>query len=412
MGAAGSRRVAMAFPAVVSSSLPSALRHWSSFEGLARGRRLAVFLDYDGTLSHIVPEPDKAFMTEDMRSVVRRIARRCPCAIISGRGRGKVFDFVRLEELYYAGSHGMDIKGPNRRPPAGEAQEGAAEGDATKGSSGGGAAGGTEHSPGDSGQRPPAGADGGEGAAGGGCSASQEAANGGSQPARQAGTGAGCEAGRGCVELQPAAEYVEMLDLLYAELVRRLEGIPGAEVEHNKFCLSVHYRRVDEAQWERVWAIVDEVFLPHEQSLKLTTGRKVLEIKPRIDWHKGRALSYLLEALGLADDPATLPIYLGDDVTDEDAFRCLRARSLGGAGILVTSVEKDTAATFTLHDPDEVQEFLGRVAAMLEEAPEGGLCEDVAGEGLGTNTGVGRVEGTQMSATSAGEGSVDAERAR
>ena len=85
---------------------------------------------------------------------------------------------------------------------------------------------------------------------------------------------------------------------------------------------------------------------------------------------------------------------------------------MGGAGILVTSVEKDTAATFTLHDPDEVQEFLGRVAAMLEEAPEGGLCEDVAGEGLGTNTGVGRVEGTQMSATSAGEGSVDAERAR
>ena len=47
-----------------------------------------------------------------MRDVVRGLARQFPTAIISGRGREKVENFVQLKELYYAGSHGMDIAGP------------------------------------------------------------------------------------------------------------------------------------------------------------------------------------------------------------------------------------------------------------------------------------------------------------
>ncbi len=47
-----------------------------------------------------------------MREVVRNVARLFPTAIISGRGREKVENFVQLRELYYAGSHGMDIAGP------------------------------------------------------------------------------------------------------------------------------------------------------------------------------------------------------------------------------------------------------------------------------------------------------------
>ena len=47
-----------------------------------------------------------------MRGVVRVLARQFPTAIISGRGREKVENFVQLKELYYAGSHGMDIAGP------------------------------------------------------------------------------------------------------------------------------------------------------------------------------------------------------------------------------------------------------------------------------------------------------------
>lgn len=103
-----------------------------------------MFLDYDGTLSPIVNDPDRAFMSDEvsslfslhisffpstfgfsanknsvlclyqMRKAVRKLARSFPTAIVSGRCRDKVYSFVRLAELYYAGSHGMDIKGPTR----------------------------------------------------------------------------------------------------------------------------------------------------------------------------------------------------------------------------------------------------------------------------------------------------------
>ncbi|KAL6012680.1 hypothetical protein ACLOJK_003169 [Asimina triloba] len=93
---------------------PSALRSFEHIAKSANGKTVALFLDYDGTLSPIVDDPDCAFMSDLMRSVVRSIAKHFPTAIISGRCRDKVYGFVRLEGLYYAGSHGMDIMGPKR----------------------------------------------------------------------------------------------------------------------------------------------------------------------------------------------------------------------------------------------------------------------------------------------------------
>jgi trehalose 6-phosphate phosphatase len=94
--------------------------------------------------------------------------------------------------------------------------------------------------------------------------------------------------------------------------------------------------------------------------LRLTQGRKVLEIRPVIKWDKGRALEFLLGALGFADRADVFPIYIGDDRTDEDAFRVLRSRGQG-AGILVTRFPKDTLASFSLHDPNEVKDFLRKL---------------------------------------------------
>lgn len=59
--------------------------------------------------------PEEAILSEEMRSVIRCLARQFPTAIISGRGREKVENFVQLRDLYYAGSHGMDIAGPSVR---------------------------------------------------------------------------------------------------------------------------------------------------------------------------------------------------------------------------------------------------------------------------------------------------------
>ncbi|XP_051184130.2 probable trehalose-phosphate phosphatase 7 [Lolium perenne] len=91
---------------------PSALGKFEEIVAASKGKQIVMFLDYDGTLSPIVNDPDAAFMSDTMRMAVRSVAKQFPTAIVSGRCRDKVFEFVKLAELYYAGSHGMDIKGP------------------------------------------------------------------------------------------------------------------------------------------------------------------------------------------------------------------------------------------------------------------------------------------------------------
>ncbi|KAF0894058.1 hypothetical protein E2562_033947 [Oryza meyeriana var. granulata] len=77
--------------------------------GHAQDKKIVLFLDYDGTLSPIVNDPEKAFMSPEMRVTVQKVAKHFSTAIVSGRSRDRVFHFVKLTEIYYAGSHGMDI---------------------------------------------------------------------------------------------------------------------------------------------------------------------------------------------------------------------------------------------------------------------------------------------------------------
>ncbi|KAF0911860.1 hypothetical protein E2562_012342 [Oryza meyeriana var. granulata] len=277
---------------------PSALGRFEAVAAAAKGKRIVVFLDYDGTLSPIVEDPDRAVMTDEMRDAVRGVAARFPTAIVSGRCLDKVFSFVRLEELYYAGSHGMDIQGPTAAS--------------------------THHGP--------------------------------------TTTPKGEEESVLC---QPAREFLPMIGEAYAALAAKVEAIPGAKVENNKFCLSVHFRCVDERRWGAVAEQVRAVLRDYPR-LRLTQGRKVLEIRPTIKWDKGEALRFLLSALGFSsgdganDGDDAFPIYIGDDRTDEDAFRVLRARGQG-AGILVSRFPKDTCASFSLRDPSEVKDFLRKL---------------------------------------------------
>src|SRR5262245_147025 len=91
---------------------PSALERWDEIAARLRGRRPALFLDYDGTLSPIAPRPDLATLPAETREILARLAREMPVVIVSGRGRDNVTDLVGLPDLTYAGSHGFDIAGP------------------------------------------------------------------------------------------------------------------------------------------------------------------------------------------------------------------------------------------------------------------------------------------------------------
>ena len=68
--------------------------------------------------------------------------------------------------------------------------------------------------------------------------------------------------------------------------------------------------------------VVEEILADHPDELKVTPGKMVYEIQPNIDWDKGKAVLYLLEALDLDRDDV-VPMYLGDDITDEHAFEAL-----------------------------------------------------------------------------------------
>ncbi|XVF51684.1 hypothetical protein PTKIN_Ptkin04bG0204300 [Pterospermum kingtungense] len=272
---------------------PSALKSFEKITKNAKNKKIAVFLDYDGTLSPIVDDPDRAFMSDAMRSAVRNVAKHFPTAIISGRSRDKVYELVGLTELYYAGSHGMDIMGP------------------------------VSHTESDDHPN---------------CIRSTD------------------QEGKEVNLFQPAREFIPMIDEVFKTLVENTKGIKGARVDNHKFCASVHYRNVEEKNWPIVAQCVHDILKDYPR-LRLTHGRKVLEIRPVIDWNKGKAVEFLLESLGLSDRDDVLPIYIGDDKTDEDAFKVLREENKG-YGILVSAVPKESKALYSVRDPSQVKKFL------------------------------------------------------
>ena len=151
------------------------------------------------------------------------------------------------------------------------------------------------------------------------------------------------------------------LDRTTEELDRALGGIDGCLVERKPFAVAVHYRLVAETDRKVVFDTFERVASEHNE-LVVSGGKMVLELRPNVEWDKGAAVLWLLDALGL-DTANVLPIFLGDDITDEDAFRAVRER---GIGIIVAEQPRPTHATYLLRTPDEAQKFLDRLISTLD----------------------------------------------
>src|SRR6266702_5748063 len=132
----------------------------------------------------------------------------------------------------------------------------------------------------------------------------------------------------GSMQREEGASFEGLLREVEAKLRAELANIPGALVEPKKSSVAAHFRLVPEEQRPRVQEIVDAILSEHPEELKVTPGKMVFEIQPKLDWDKGKAVLYLLEALDLDRDDV-IPVYLGDDMTDEDAFRALAGRGIG-----------------------------------------------------------------------------------
>jgi trehalose 6-phosphate phosphatase len=166
--------------------------------------------------------------------------------------------------------------------------------------------------------------------------------------------------GPGVHRIHPEAQAARpSLEVVAARLAPALVSIPGAFLEDKGLTLSLHYRMAAEGAGAAVRALAEAAVAGREE-LALTEGKMVLEVRPRVDWHKGKAVLFLLDHLR---PPAGAPVlYLGDDRTDEDAFRALRASGRGEGVLISPDPPADSAAAAHLADPHAVGAFFAALA--------------------------------------------------
>jgi trehalose-phosphatase len=240
-----------------------------------------LFLDYDGTLTPIVEDYKAAFLSEDMRDLIRSFSKRCPTAIITGRDLKDIKELVKLDELHYAGSHGFELVGPD------------------------------------------------------GFIFENEAAK------------------KSLKKIVEAADRIK-------EVTSTIDGV---KFESKKFALAVHYRQVADYQQSEVKKIVSDIINQYPE-IKSGKGKKVIELKPNFNWHKGKSLRMLLERMLKNTSNDVFIFYIGDDITDEDAFFEILD---DGIGILVGDHGQKTFAGYHLKNVDEVKSFLEKLFEDLKE---------------------------------------------
>ena len=254
-----------------------------SSSGLPPARRIALFLDFDGTLAPIRKDPALCEISPETRRLLQSLAKsknqksgRLFIMVLSGRALDDVSSRVGIRNICYGGNHGLAIKG------------------------------------------------------------------------------------RGLKFVHPdAASALPAIEEAAFRLERETAGFEGAWVERKKYSLSLHYRMADKRAVPRLRRIFDGVAAgfsmdKDKKLLATATGKKVLELKPA-SWDKGQAVLWVLGRL----KGEYLPVFAGDDETDETAFRALK-----DTGVTVRlGRSKSTLANFYLKGRWEVCRLLEAVLA-------------------------------------------------
>jgi alpha,alpha-trehalase len=254
------------------SEIPNALQSYAQLAGIAIGRESALFLNYDVALSQIAPNPGTVALVDGAAQALGGLAGLFPIVVISGRELAEIRDLVGIPGIWYAGSHGFELAGP------------------------------------DGSHR----------------------------------------------EFEAGAVAVPVLAGAAAALRHTLEQIPGVRVVHTRFAVEVHYRDVASEHIGEIVATTRR--LGQRNQLRIATGPMRVELRPQLDCDKGTMLAWIQSQVD--ESRSLVPIYIGGDITDEDAFEAVQ---LGGIGIAVRQDEdgdRRTAARFVLDGPDQVREVL------------------------------------------------------
>lgn len=143
-------------------------------------------------------------------------------------------------------------------------------------------------------------------------------------------------------------------------VVERVGDVQGVVVEDKDLTVTVHYRNAPADRRDEIRDAVFEAVARHAPDrVRTSTGKAVVELRPAVPWDKGSVVRLLAEDVGAS----WLPVYVGDDTTDEDAFRALAG--VGGVGVRVG--DEPTAASHRLPDTAAVERLLSWLA---DETPE------------------------------------------
>ena len=161
---------------------------------------------------------------------------------------------------------------------------------------------------------------------------------------------------------ETAAAAVPALETAAADLAGRFAAIEGVAVEHKRYAVAVHYRNAAAHAAPSISAAVHDI--GRQLGLKVTTGRKVIELRPDIDWDKGRTLRWIVDRI-TGQEPL-LPIFIGDDLTDEDAFDAVLHDGIGIVARHTEDGDRATGARYSLDDPNRVREFIERLVRQCD----------------------------------------------
>lgn len=235
-----------------------------------------LFLDYDGTISPIAESPNKAVISRETRSLLKKLSLvpNRKVAIISGRALEDIKNKIGLKNLIYVGNHGLEIEGPKIRS-----------------------------------------------------------------------------------RYLLAPGYRAIIRNIDNGLKNKLRMLKGVLVENKTVCINLHYRMAMKKDIQLIKALFQEVTLPYvvSKKIQIRSGKKMLEVRPPVNWNKGSVAMWLLARQRVfLKTKSIIPIYIGDDSTDEDAFRALRKRGI----TIFVGKPGPSSAKYYLKNTSEVIKFL------------------------------------------------------
>lgn len=244
---------------------------------ILRAEHTFLLLDYDGTLTPILPKPEMAHLRESTRKILEKLSEYpdVSVGIITGRKIDEIQSLVKLKNLIYAGNHGLELRGPNFNYTHAKTKE-----------------------------------------------------------------------------------YRRIFRNVAMALRPLPKFFPGSFLEDKEVTLTYHYRQMDPEQVPALIRTLVKSLRPWlmEKKIKLMEVKKAIEIRPNFNWHKGSAVRWIL----LHEDPDSLPVFIGDDKTDESAFKALNEIGF----TIKVGFEKGSYAQYFVKDHDEVERFLSFISVL------------------------------------------------